>query len=445
MMAMLHSLRVRLLLALVLIALMPVGVVAVLIDHATTRAFSQYSSERSVADAQTVALQTSELTGKNAIVYGAGNTVLAVAGAAGGNSGSVWGEAPGGGGATAPLAGNSSAGESGSLTGGVTAGDGVFVSLPNATDRHFLGDVARALLIAVGVAAAGAMVLAWLLARQIVKPVESLTFAAEAMAAGDLGRRVTAPARDEIGVLARAFNTMADSRARLDGLRRNLVNDVAHELRTPLANLQGYLEVLRDGVTAPTPAVLAVLHEESLLLNRLVADLQELALAEAGQLPLVKEPVDIGELVAHVIDALRLQADAKNVTLVSDAAGMIPMAFVDADRVSQVLRNLLRNAIAHTPPGGTAAVAAMVQGDDIEVTVRDTGAGIAPEHLPYVFDRFYRADPARARATGGAGLGLAIVKHLVEAHGGAITVASTPGRGAVFTFTLPLAPQLAAA
>jgi signal transduction histidine kinase len=243
--------------------------------------------------------------------------------------------------------------------------------------------------------------------------------------------------RGEIGVLANAFNSMAESRMELDGLRRNLVNDVAHELRTPLANLQGYLEVLRDGITTPTPEVLTILHEESLLLNRLVADLQELALAEAGQLPLARQPLELAEPIMNAVEAIRPQADARELTLVASVDEPLPEVYADGARVSQVLRNLLRNAITHTPAGGKVEVQAETGPEAVTVTVRDTGRGIEPEHLPHIFDRFYRADPARSRSTGGAGLGLAIAKNLVEAHGGTITVRSEPNRGSAFSFTIP--------
>jgi signal transduction histidine kinase len=235
---------------------------------------------------------------------------------------------------------------------------------------------------------------------------------------------------------------MADGRQRLEGLRRNLVNDVAHELRTPLANLQGYLEVLRDGLTTPTPEILAVLHEESLLLNGLVADLQELALAEAGQLPLMREPVELYEPILNALDAIRPQADSRELTLDARLPEQLPEALVDASRLGQILRNLLRNAVTHTPPGGLINVHASADTRAVTIAVQDTGHGIEPEHLPHIFDRFYRADPARARDTGGSGLGLAVVKNLVEAHGGTISVSSIVNRGTTFTFTLPIASKV---
>ena len=346
------------------------------------------------------------------------------------------------------MSGSSTAPEGGVAAGGSGATtfstadipeDALVVSIPSISDKAFLDDVSRSLLIAIGAAAVGTILMAYLIARHVVRPVEQLTAAAHGMAEGDLGRRVTVRSKDEIGVLAGAFNSMADSRARLEALRRNMVNDVAHELRTPLSNLQGYLEVLRDGLTAPTPEVLASLHEESLSLNRLVADLQELALAEAGQLPLVQEEVVLADAVVSAVEAFASKATAQDLSLEFRVPESLPLVLADRARLGQVFRNLLANAFAHTPPGGRVSVDATVSGNDVAVSVRDTGSGIAPEHLPYVFDRFYRADAARARATGGAGLGLAIVKHLVEAQGGRISAASQPGAGTTLTFTLPRA------
>jgi signal transduction histidine kinase len=233
---------------------------------------------------------------------------------------------------------------------------------------------------------------------------------------------------------------MADSVGAAEQLRRQMVSDIAHELRTPLTNIRGYLEAVRDGVLAAEPGVIDSLHEEAMLLNRLVADLQELALAEAGQLTLARQPVAVAEVVEKAAGALRpllAGGPALRVELPDD----LPPVSADPERLGQVLRNLLTNAQHHTPAGGEIVVAAQTTGDAVEVSVRDTGSGIAPEHLPYVFERFYRADPARARATGGAGLGLAIVKQLVEANGGQVRVSSAAGRGTTFAFTLPRAAE----
>jgi len=218
-----------------------------------------------------------------------------------------------------------------------------------------------------------------------------------------------------------------------------MISDVAHELRTPLANIRGYLEALRDRVVEPSPEVVDSLYDEAMILSRLVDDLQELALAEAGQLRLAREPVDVADVVQQAVQSFQPQAAAKGLTVEAELAGALPPVDADRQRVGQVLRNLLRNAVAYTPAGGKVTVSARQVGEEVEVAVRDTGVGIAPEHLPYIFERFYRADRSRTRSTGGAGLGLTIVKELVEAHGGHVRVESQVGAGSTFTFTLPVA------
>jgi len=298
--------------------------------------------------------------------------------------------------------------------------------------------VNRALLLIALAAGLVAALLILGLSRRILAPVEALTAVVRRMAAGDLDQRVAVTSRDELGELAHAFNTMADGLARLEMLRRNMVTDVAHELRTPLSNIRGYLEALRDGVLEPEPGLVNSLHEEALLLNRLVDDLQDLALAEAGRLRLEREPTDLAPVVAWALDRLRPQAAERQIALRVDLAESLPPVDADAGRVGQVLHNLLHNALLHTPADGEITVTAQVGGLWVQVGVRDTGVGIGPGDLPHVFERFYRADKSRSRATGGAGLGLAIARQLVEAHGGQIKVESQVGRGTQFTFTLPV-------
>jgi signal transduction histidine kinase len=296
--------------------------------------------------------------------------------------------------------------------------------------------VSTRLLLATLLSAVVAVGLALALSRRILGPVEEVTAAARRMAEGDRELRVAVRSDDEVGALAGAFNAMADAVARAEAGRRSLVADVAHELRTPLTNLRCHLEALQDGLQKPDSATLASLHEETLLLSRLVDDLQELSLAEAGQLALQPTAFDLAPAVDAALAAVRARAEAREVRLVAD---MPETCAVHADpaRVSQVLRNLLANAITHTPEGGTVTVAARTGADRVAVSVEDTGRGIAAEDLPHVFDRFYRADASRTRATGGAGLGLAIVRQLVEAHGGQVSATSEPGHGSRFTFTLP--------
>lgn len=314
---------------------------------------------------------------------------------------------------------------------------------PLDSQELFLGEVARTFLLAVGGALLIALALSLELSRRILRPVQELTGAARKMERGDLGQRVAVRRGDEIGQLAHAFNAMASALQQQEAWRREMISDVAHELRTPLANIRGYLEAMRDEVIAPEPATIRSLHEEALLLGRLVDDLQELSLAEAGQLRLARQPVQVAEVVGRVIQVMAPMAQAHCVAVAAAVPPDLPAVQADPQRVGQVLRNLLNNAVTYTPAGGqvrvTAEVLAGEAGKDaaVAIHVQDSGPGIAPEHLPRVFDRFYRADASRARASGGAGLGLTIARVLVELHGGRIWVESQPGRGATFSFTLP--------
>ncbi len=313
------------------------------------------------------------------------------------------------------------------------------VSGPPAEEVAFLAAVNRSLLLGALLAGLAAVIVTFATSSRILRPIERLTEAARRMEKGDLSVRVDIESEDEIGQLAHAFNAMASSLAQQEQLRRNMVGDVAHELRTPLTNLRGYLEAVRDGLLAPDAELVDNLYEETMLLNRLVADLQELAQAEAGQLTLVRSPSSLREIISQAVAMFQPQADAKGLTVEVSLPDALPLVDVDPERIGQVLRNLLANAFTYTPAGGRITITVAPHDDHVAVSVRDTGVGIPPEHLPYVFDRFYRADRARARQTGGAGLGLAIVKQLVLAHGGAITAESTPGQGSTFTFTLPVA------
>lgn len=306
-----------------------------------------------------------------------------------------------------------------------------------AIEVGFIQSVNRSLWLAIGAASGVALLLALLLSQSILGPISALTSAARQMEKGDLNSRVDVNSEDELGELASAFNAMADGLRRLEQLRRNMVTDVAHELRTPLSNVRGYLEALKDGMIEPTPEVVASLHEEAMLLNRMVDDLQELALAEAGQLKLVRQDVSIGEIVEKGVYLIQPKANEKDLTVKVRLAQDLPMVHADAERLGQILRNLLNNAVTNTPSGGDITVSAKKADSKVEVCVQDTGQGIAPEHLPYVFERFYRADKSRTRLTGGAGLGLAIVKQLVEAHGGEVGITSQVGSGTAVTFSIP--------
>ena len=294
------------------------------------------------------------------------------------------------------------------------------------------------LLLGMIVASAASVALAWFLSRRILAPVRTLRLAVQKLGAGDLTQRVETTNLGDLGELASAFNAMANALQHMNYVQRQMIADVAHELRTPLSNIRGYIEAVRDRILEPDEETIATLDGEAILLSRLVDDLQELSIVEAGQMALERQPEDLAELVTHTTDAMATAAAAKNVRLERRMADNLPLVSIDYHRISQVLRNLVDNALSHTGEGGCVMVEASRTGDWVQVSVSDTGEGIEPEDLPYVFDRFYRVDKSRTRATGGSGLGLTISKGLVEAHGGTMHVESRRGAGSRFFFTLPV-------
>ncbi|MFE9690238.1 sensor histidine kinase [Micromonospora sp. NPDC005806] len=274
-----------------------------------------------------------------------------------------------------------------------------------------------------------------LLSRRVLRPIGTLTAASRRLGQGDLGGRVPVIGNDELAELARSFNRMAESLQRGEERQRRLVADVAHELRTPLANLRGYLEALKDGVITPDAELFASLHEEAVLQQRVVDDLQDLALAEAGKLAYHRAAVDLAELLETCRTAHLAVAEAAAVALTVQAEPVQVRA--DPDRLRQVIGNLITNALRATPAGGSVTLSASQASDSAVVLVADTGSGIASDALPHVFDRFWRADSARGRRNGGSGLGLAIAKQIVADHGGTITATSQLGAGSTFAITLP--------
>ncbi len=290
------------------------------------------------------------------------------------------------------------------------------------------------------IAAAVALAVTFFLSRRILAPVRALTDAANRLGRGDFTQRVEVKDRSELGELASTFNAMASDLERAEKLRRNMVADVAHELRTPLSNIKGYLEAVRDGVIKPDADTIRKLDEEATLLSRLVDDLQELSLAEAGELRLIRQVTDIADLINQAVTAIQAKAMLKGVSVSSELPDRLPLVNIDTHRISQVLRNLLENAMTHTATGGAITVSAVPQHKWVEVSVIDTGEGIPAKELPFIFERFYRVDKSRTRATGGSGLGLTIAKRLVEAHGGEIKVQSEVGKGSRFSFTVPISP-----
>jgi signal transduction histidine kinase len=308
-------------------------------------------------------------------------------------------------------------------------------------ERDFLDNLGRTLLIAGLSGVALAIFLGYLFTQQIVAPLGRVTTAARRVAQGNLEHRVDIGGSGELTELGESFNLMAETLSHDRELRQNMVADIAHELRTPLSILQGNVEAMLDGIMEVNTENLTSLHQETMLLTRLVEDLRTLSLAETGQLRFQLKATDLRELSLKVIDGLKTQLASKNISVALEAPDDLPPAWADPDRTAQVMRNLLSNAFHYTPEGGNITVRLRAERDGITASVIDTGAGISPDDLPYVFDRFYRVDRSRTRSTGGSGLGLAIVKQLVEAQGGRVWADSTVGKGSTFAFHLPYPPS----
>jgi signal transduction histidine kinase len=346
------------------------------------------------------------------------------------------------------------AGKAGAVASGASTQQAV-----SSLEARFLESVDRAILTAAAFAGLLAMIIGVAVARRITSPLAELSGAAQEVATGRLDRRVRIESGDEVGQVGRAFNAMAESLDRNEQARRRLVADIAHDLRTPLTVIEGTVDGMLDGVFEPDRANLESVREEVGLLTKLVADLRTISLVEAGQLKLETELVDPVELAQRSVARVESIAQRKGVACRVEIDRPVPPIYVDPDRMAQVLGNLLDNALRHTPEGGSVIVQVgrtraggecagwkterPAEGGEsaerVALAVTDTGEGIPPEAMPYLFDRFYRADESRTRSKGGSGLGLAIVKQLVEAHGGQVCAESGVGRGSRFVVELPAA------
>ena len=346
----------------------------------------------------------------------------------------------------------------GALTTWVVAsavGPGLFREhLTRAGDTHTSAETSHieeafgsALLLSVAVAllasVAAALAVSWYFSRRVQRSIDTVTAAAAGIAAGQLDTRVPSPGLGaEFDTLADGYNALAAQLETVEVTRRRLLADLAHEMRTPLATVEAHLEAVEDGVRDLDAKTLAVIRSSTGRLRRLAEDISAVSRAEEGKLQIHRRDVDAAAVARTALAAARDRYAGKGVGL-REALEQVPL-WADPERIGQVLTNLLDNALRHTPAGGTVSLSCRAVDHQVEYAVADSGDGIAAEHLPHVFDRFYRADTARDREHGGSGIGLSIARALVEAHGGRITVDSAgPGHGSAFIVRLPAAPQSA--
>jgi signal transduction histidine kinase len=315
--------------------------------------------------------------------------------------------------------------------------DNVGTSLAPA-EEEFLASAKRSALLGGAIAFGLALLLSVLLISEVLSPLRVLTRATEQIARGDLTQRVKLKARDEFGQLGDSFNRMIKNLRHSEEIRRSMTADIAHELRTPVTIIQGNLEAILDEIYEPTTDTIAPIYEETLRLGQLIDDLRDISLAEAKELQLNIEPIQVVASIKQLVETISASLDQGPQIRVG-ANSTIPQVPVDLKRFQQVLVNLLTNAIRFTPQQGTIHIQVLRKDQEVEVRVANSGPGISPEEIPHLFERFYRGDQARSRGQGGSGLGLAISKQLVEAHGGRIWAENDPSGGAIFVIRLPLA------
>jgi two-component system sensor histidine kinase BaeS len=313
---------------------------------------------------------------------------------------------------------------------------------PGTPEGNFLASVSNAIFVSAIVASVTALVMGGILAFTMTRSLRELTAGTRRLAEGKLGHQVKVHSKDELGELANSFNQMSAALAHSTELRRQMTADIAHDLRTPLSVILGYTEAFSDGKLEPSPEIFTVMHREALHLSHLVADLRTLSLADAGELPLNIQLFSPQELLQRTLDAHRVKAHNKDVHLSIDVDADLPLISVDVDRMAQVLGNLMSNALRYTPSGGDICLAAAGDENGVQLSISDTGPGIASQDIPFIFERSFRGDRARHQQEGETGLGLAIARSLVIAQGGTISVKSVEGEGTTFTLHFPASEPL---
>ncbi|KPL83893.1 hypothetical protein SE15_01300 [Thermanaerothrix daxensis] len=311
----------------------------------------------------------------------------------------------------------------------------------NPAEMLFLRRTYQALAMALGGALIVAVLIGLWLARRLTLPLQALTEAAKRIAQGNLEQEVAVVSGDELGQLARAFNQMSRAVAQANQMRRQMTADIAHDLRTPLTVIAGYIESMRDGILSPTPERFTMIYTEIERLQKMVEDLRILSQADAGELPLNCQAVPPAAILERTAAIFQHRAEQKGVILRVQKEENLPPVWMDEDRMMQVMDNLLSNALRYTPPGGEVFLQVRSSEAGIEFVVRDTGEGIPPEEIPKIFERFYRADKSRHAEAGESGLGLTIVKAIVEAHGGRVWAVSAPGDGLAVHIQMPAVPE----
>ncbi|GAB4457869.1 MAG: ATP-binding protein [Anaerolineales bacterium] len=325
--------------------------------------------------------------------------------------------------------------EDGKIIGILVPVGGAFQGTPR--ELEFIERTNRTLFYGALIGAVIALFLGIFLSQTITRPIRELTRATHAISEGDLSQQVTVRTNDELGELARAFNKMSAELSRSVNARKQMTADIAHELRTPLSLILGHAEAVHDGVLPPTKENFEIIREEAARLEHLVEDLRTLSLADAGELSIQPQPIEPDRLLREVASLYQYQAQKKNVSLHLDITPPLPTLEVDPGRMTQVLRNILDNALRHTPEGGRITLSAKQSADRVELAVQDSGPGLPKEETERIFERFYRADASRRRDDGGSGLGLAIAKSIVQAHGGQVWAESEPGKGLKIVIALP--------